>query len=425
MTTHFTPAAMLERLVAHATVVGTPNGALVDFVADYLEAHGARVQVLPGPEGDRSNLFATIGPEDRRGLILSGHLDVVPAEEPGWQADPFVLRAEAGRLIGRGACDMKGFVAAVLAAVPAMAETQLETPLHIALSYDEEAGCRGVGHMIDRLPELCPPPLGCIVGEPTGLAPVLSHKGKAAVRLVARGIAGHSARPDLGRNAIHALLPALARVAEEAARLTAEGPFDDGFAPPHHTMQVGTMSGGEALNVLPDHAEARIEARVLPGADPLEVLRPVLDLVAATEHVEAEILAAYPPLAQEAEVPLVRLVEGISGNAAQSAVSFGTEAGLFRAAGMPAVLCRAGRHGARPQTRGIHPRKRTRGRARDDPRADPAACRRRRRGAPHAVAARALARIGGQSSPVLGCQVVPSGPLSGARSSSNSYMSGR
>ncbi|MHA6344445.1 acetylornithine deacetylase [Roseivivax sp. CAU 1761] len=328
---------ILARLVGFASVAGRPNGALVDWVADYLEGLGARVAVLPGPEGDRSNLFASFGPGERPGYILSGHLDVVPAEEPGWRGDPFVLRRDGDRLIGRGAVDMKGFVAAVLAGVADLDTGALSAPLHVALSYDEEAGCRGVPHLLAALGGLCAPPAGAIIGEPTGLAPVLRHKGKAALRLAATGVAGHSSRPDLGANAIHALLPALGAAVAEAARLAAEGPFDAAFAPPYHTLQVGTVRGGEALNILPEAAEAQIEARVLPGADPLEVLAPVRD-AAAVAGVAVKVLAAYPALGLDPGHSLAALAERLSGRAPAAAVSFGTEAGLFQQAGVPAVV---------------------------------------------------------------------------------------
>ncbi|MCJ9692441.1 M20/M25/M40 family metallo-hydrolase, partial [Rhizobium sp. PRIMUS64] len=160
---------ILERLVGFPSVVGTPNGEIVAWIRHYLQSHGADVTELPGPEGDRSNLFATIGPKETPGYILSGHMDVVSAAEGGWTSDPFRLRAEADRLYGRGATDMKGFLAVVLAAVPALAAMPLRQPVHLAFSYDEEAGCRGVPHMIACLPELCAAPLGAIIGEPSGM----------------------------------------------------------------------------------------------------------------------------------------------------------------------------------------------------------------------------------------------------------------
>ena len=335
------PELMLSALVGYPSVVGTPNGALVDFVRDYLASHDISSSVIVGPEGDRYNLFATVGPVDREGYILSAHLDVVPAGE-GWSGDPFRLRAEEDRLTGRGAVDMKGFVAAVLTAVPALARLPLSRPIHIALSYDEEAGCRGVPSLIEKLPTLCAPPLGCIVGEPSGLVPVLRHKGKAAIRIVAEGISGHSSRPDLGANAIHALLPALQAVAAEAEAQRAGGPRDANFEPPYSTLQIGTIRGGEALNIIPSQCSAEIEARAIAGVDPLALLRPALEAVAACENLSAEVTAAYPPLALDEDHPLAALAACLSGNAPCPAVSYGTEAGLFEAAGVPSIVCGPG-----------------------------------------------------------------------------------
>lgn len=336
------PESMLSSLVAYPSVVGTPNGALVDFVRDYLAEYNISSSVIVGPEGNRYNLFATIGPAERRGYVLSGHLDVVPAGESGWKGDPFRLRRLEDRLIARGAVDMKGFVAAVLAAVPKLVRMELTQPVHIALSYDEEAGCRGVPHLIDRLSTLCAPPLGCIVGEPSGLVPVLRHKGKAALRVIARGVSGHSSRPDLGSNAIHALLPVLQAVATEARMHSSTGPKNPHFEPPFSTLQVGKIEGGEALNIIPGFASAEIEARAIAGVDPLELLKPVMDEVAANDDISVEVMAAYPPLALEKAHPLACLMAELTGRDPSPAVSYGTEAGLFQAAGIPSIVCGPG-----------------------------------------------------------------------------------
>ncbi|MGS4984452.1 acetylornithine deacetylase [Pseudosulfitobacter pseudonitzschiae] len=339
MTLNLSPADLLDRLVGFPTVVGTPNGALMAFVADYLRAYDVPFTLLKGPEGDRYNLFATIGDASVPGYILSGHVDVVPAQEPEWQADPFVMRRVDERLIGRGCCDMKGYVAAALAAVPALQQMNLSAPVHIALSYDEEAGCRGVPHMLAALPDLCAAPLGCIVGEPTGLVPVLAHKGKAALRLLSDGRAGHSSRPDLGVNAIHGLLPALVAATTQAKALES-GPQDTRFAPPYSSLQIGTIKGGQAINIIPEAAQAEIEARAIAGIDPQALLAPVLD--ALDEGVRGEWMSTYPALALDADHPLAKLVADISGKTPLGAVSFGTEAGLFQQAGVPSIICGPG-----------------------------------------------------------------------------------
>ncbi|MCE7028853.1 acetylornithine deacetylase [Jiella avicenniae] len=336
------PQSMLSSLVAFRSVVGTHNGALIDYVRDFLAMHGVASVVIGGPEGDRFNLFATIGPAGVPGYILSGHVDVVPANEPAWTGNPFRLREVEGRLVGRGAVDMKGFVAAVLSVVPDLVAMDLARPIHIALSYDEEAGCRGVPHLIEKLPTLCAPPLGCIVGEPSGLVPVLRHKGKAALRILAEGRSGHSSRPDLGTNAIHVILPALTAMAEAAEAQRLSGPRDPHFAPPYSTIQIGRITGGEALNVIPERAGAEIEARAIAGVDPLALLEPALKIVAANDCLSAEIIASYPGLALGEDHPLAALAGELSGHPPLAAVSYGTEAGLFQAAGIPSVVCGPG-----------------------------------------------------------------------------------
>ena len=230
--------------------------------------------VLPGPEGDRSNLFATVGPHEGRGYILSGHMDVVPAGEQEWNSDPFVLRRDGSRLYGRGTTDMKGFLACALAALPQLAAMNLQRPMHLAFSYDEEAGCRGVPHLIAALPSLCEKPLGAVIGEPSRMQAVRAHKGKAAVRLEVIGRSGHSSRPDLGLNAVHAMASVITQAAAYGGSLT-NGPFDHNFAPPYSSLQVGVIAGGQAVNIIPDRCIADIEVRAVPGVSPSSLLEPV------------------------------------------------------------------------------------------------------------------------------------------------------
>ncbi|KRD64895.1 acetylornithine deacetylase [Ensifer sp. ENS10] len=339
---------ILEKLVGFPSVVSTPNSDIVAWIRGYLQNHGIAVTLLPGPEGDRSNLFATIGPKEVPGYILSGHMDVVPAAESGWTGDPFRLRQEAGRLYGRGATDMKGFLAAALAVAPKLAEMHLRRPLHLAFSYDEEAGCRGVPHMIARLPELCAAPLGAIIGEPSSLHAIRAHKGKAAARLTVKGRSGHSSRPDMGLNAIHAIASVLARAVAEADRL-ARGPFEYVFEPPYSSLQIGTVKGGQAVNIIPDTCEAEFEARAISGVDPAELLAPMRDAAEALSErgfeVEWQELSSYPALSLGPDAPLARLLEELTGLESLPAVSYGTEAGLFQRAGIDAIICGPGEIG--------------------------------------------------------------------------------
>jgi len=336
---------ILETLVGFPSVVGTPNAGIVAWIRDYLQSHGIDVTILPGPEGDRSNLFATIGPREVPGYILSGHMDVVPAAESGWTSDPFRLRAEAGRLYGRGATDMKGFLAACLAAAPGLAQAPLRRPIHYAFSYDEEAGCRGVPHMIARLPELCKTPLGAVIGEPSGMRAIRAHKGKAAGRLTVKGRSGHSSRPDQGLNAIHAVAGVLAHAVTQAERL-AWGPFEPVFEPPYSSLQVGTLRGGQAVNIIPDWCEAEFEARAISGVDPVALLAPIKATAEALSEqgfkVEWQELSAYPALSLAADAPLATLFKELTGREPLAAVSYGTEAGLFQQAGIDAIICGPG-----------------------------------------------------------------------------------
>ncbi|MBX5217629.1 MULTISPECIES: acetylornithine deacetylase [unclassified Rhizobium] len=336
---------ILERLVGFSSIVGTPNGEIVTWIRQYLQSHGIAATELPGPEGDRSNLFVTIGPRGSPGYILSGHMDVVPAAEGGWSSDPFRLRAEKDRLYGRGTTDMKGFLAVMLAAAPALAAAGLRRPIHLAFSYDEEAGCRGVPHMIARLPKLCARPLGAIIGEPSGMRAIRAHKGKAAARLTVMGRSGHSSRPEQGLNAIHAMTEVLACASAEAERLT-HGPFEHVFEPPYSSLQVGTLKGGQAVNIIPDSCEAEFEARAISGIDPATLLAPLRAVAEALPQrgfqVEWRELSAYPALSLAADAPLARLLGELTGSEPLAAVSYGTEAGLFQRAGMDAIICGPG-----------------------------------------------------------------------------------
>lgn len=336
---------ILEKLVSFASVVGTPNGEIVGWIRDYLKAQDIEADVFAGPEGDRNNLFATIGPADVPGYIVSGHMDVVQAEAGEWTSAPFRLRRDGERLYGRGTTDMKGYLAAALAAVPGLAKAGLKRPIHLAFSYDEEAGCRGVPHLIARLPTLCAPPLGAIIGEPSNMRAVLAHKGKAAARVTVRGRAGHSSRPDLGLNALHAMASVLNAAIEQAQKLT-EGPFDAAFEPTYSSLQVGTIAGGKAINIIPDLCTLELEARAISGVKPGGLLAPVREkaqaLRAAGFEVEWEDVSAYPALALSSGAPLAELVGDLTGQTPIGAVSYGTEAGLYQAAGVDAIICGPG-----------------------------------------------------------------------------------
>lgn len=339
---------ILARLIAFPTVVGTPNGAIVDWISDYCRSARAEVTVLPGPEGDRSNLFVTIGPRERRGHVISGHMDVVPAGEPEWSSDPFVLRRDGDRLYGRGTADMKGFLACALAALPRLAAMNLRQPIHLAFSYDEEAGCRGVPHLLAALPGLCEKPLGAIIGEPSRMQPVLAHKGKSAARLEVIGRSGHSSRPDLGLNAIQAMAEVITYAVGYGQSL-ADGPLDGNFEPPYSSLQVGVIAGGQSVNIIPDRCTADIEARAVPGVSPSSLLEPVKARLFALRDSGFEVawqeLSSYPALAFVNGSELAATLTQLTGQEPLTAVSYGTESGLYQQAGIDAIICGPGEIG--------------------------------------------------------------------------------
>lgn len=335
----------LARLVSFPSVAGTSNAEIADWLTAFLVENGARVTSLPGPEGDRRNLFASLGPSEGQGIVLSGHMDVVPATEAEWVSDPFTLRGDGQHLYGRGACDMKGFLACALALVADLRGVRLARPLHLALTYDEEIGCRGAPHLMAALPGLCEAPIGCIVGEPTELHPVRAHKGKAAMRIEVHGRSGHAARPDLALNAIHGMARILSSSVAAALEL-AKDVGDPGFEPPYSTLQVGVVQGGRAVNVVPDLCSADLEIRAVPGIDPEALFAPIANtadqLVENGYRVARTLLSKYPAFDLPESSPLIGMLEEASGLASRHAVSFGTEAGLFLQAGWETIVCGPG-----------------------------------------------------------------------------------
>ncbi|MFS2327512.1 acetylornithine deacetylase [Brucella sp. H1_1004] len=336
---------ILAALVGFPSVVGTPNSAIVGWISDYAKSVGAEVDVLTGSEGDRANLFITVGPRDVPGYILSGHTDVVPAGEAEWSTEPFTLHKVDNKLYGRGTTDMKGFLACALAVLPEFVSADLRRPVHLAFSYDEEAGCRGVPHLLAALPDLCAKPLGAIIGEPSRMQAVRAHKGKAAARLEVIGRPGHSSRPDLGLNAVHAMANVIAKSVAYGQSLE-KGPFDENFEPPYSSLQFGVISGGQAVNIIPDRCTADIEVRAISGISSTELLEPVKAELFALRDRGYEVLwhelSAYPALSLLDDSALSQLMVELTGQDTLAAVSYGTEAGLFQRAGIDAIICGPG-----------------------------------------------------------------------------------
>ncbi|EPJ2809545.1 acetylornithine deacetylase [Pseudomonas putida] len=349
----FASCALLARLIGFATVSRDSNLQLIGFIRDYLAELGVESELFHNPEGTKANLFATIGPKDVGGVVLSGHTDVVPVDGQAWSVEPFALSERDGRLYGRGTADMKGFIASVLAAVPAFLAQPLRMPVHLAFSYDEEVGCLGVRSMLEALEQRPHKPRLCLIGEPTELKPVLGHKGKLAMRCQVHGAACHSAYAPSGVNAIEYAAKLIGKLGDIGDALALPQHHDERFDPPFSTVQTGVIKGGRALNIVPAECEFDFEVRALPGfeaqavADQLQTyaeaeLLPRMRKVNAASAIRLEPLSAYPGLATPQDSEAARLVALLSGSNEFGTVAFGTEGGLFDQAGIPTVVCGPG-----------------------------------------------------------------------------------
>ena len=351
--TNVTPSlAMIQKLVGFDTTSAKSNLALIDFMADYLSGLGADIRLTRNGDGTKANLFATIGPAHLPGIVLSGHTDVVPASADQWLSDPFTATLRDDRVYGRGTSDMKSFIAVALAKAPAFAAAPLRLPLHLAFSYDEEVGCLGVRSLIADLAGLPAKPALCIVGEPTEMAVIVGHKGKKSVTCTVHGKEGHSALNHLGVNAVEIAAEMVTKIRSIQRRIRENGPFEDGYDPPYTTLHTGVIAGGKALNIIPRECQFEFEIRNLPSHDPESVMA---ELRGFAQDLVPEMLAVDHAtgimfdernntigLSVHEDSEPARLACQLSGHNHTSKVAFTTEAGLFAAAGIPAVVCGPG-----------------------------------------------------------------------------------
>jgi acetylornithine deacetylase len=301
----------------------------------------------------KANLYATIGPGDRGGVMLSGHTDVVPVAGQEWASDPFRLTERDARLFGRGAADMKGFVALVLALVPEAASRPLAVPLHLAFTHDEETGCFGAPALIRALPEGAARPLLAIVGEPTSMEIANAQKGCSFFRTRVSGREGHSSAPERGVNAILAATEIIAEIGRLAAEARGRARPDSGFNPPHTTLSVGTIAGGTAVNIIARDCAFDWDLRTLPDEDAVGLkaridafiaadLLPRMRAIHPTAAVETDTIVAVPPLMPDPGSPAEALARRLTGANTTTTVSFASEAGLYQQAGIPAIVCGPG-----------------------------------------------------------------------------------
>ena len=345
--------AMIERLIAFDTTSRNSNLDLIHDVRDYLAGFEIESELTFDPDKRKANLYATLGPTDRGGIALSGHTDVVPVDGQDWSSDPWRVIERDGRLYGRGTCDMKSFIAIALAKVPVFLERGLETPIHLCFSFDEEVGCIGVRHLLAVLADREIKPRGCIIGEPTSMRVVNGHKGKVSTRCHVRGFECHSALAPHGVNAVQAAARVIGRIEDLAREKAAQGPFDESYDVPHTTAHCGVVQGGTALNIVPRDCRFEFEFRNLPADDPeallaeikryaQEEVEPAMQAVAPEAGFSWEPMSAFLGLATPEDHEVVVLAKALAAANDTTKVSFGTEAGLFSAAGMPSVVCGPG-----------------------------------------------------------------------------------
>jgi acetylornithine deacetylase len=346
------PLDLLARLVAFDTISNKSNLEIIVFIETYLAGWGVSSVRFPNEAGDKAALFATIGPQDRGGIVLSGHTDVVPVEGQAWTRDPFTLHVEGGKAYGRGAVDMKAFIALALSLVPDFLAADLRTPIHLFFSYDEEVTCLGVIDGIAAMGVSLPRPRAVIVGEPTMLEPADGHKGVRTFSTVITGAAAHSSKPHLGASAVHAGVRLAAELVAIADEREADPDGSGRFEPPYDTIHVGKFHGGVARNVLADRCEIAWEVRTLPGSDSeavptrfaarcaevLELMRRTAPDATITTTDYSNVPGLAPDPGSEAETLVLRL----AGRNRTIAVPYGTEAGHFQRAGLPTIVCGPG-----------------------------------------------------------------------------------
>jgi acetylornithine deacetylase len=346
--------AWLERLIAYPTVSADTNLPLIEEIEAALQKAGASCERFPDPTGQKASLLARFGPDVPGGLMLSGHVDVVPVAGQDWTVPAFEMTRSNGRLFGRGSTDMKGFVASVMALAERLDPTELTAPLWIAISYDEEVGCVGVRPMIDDIAARGIKPDLIVVGEPTSMQLGLGHKGKMAFSVAVTGVARHSAEAPFALNALHLATDFIAGLRRLQDDIEARGPREAGYSIPYATVHVGKLTGGTVVNLVPDHAELLMECRMMAADDPLAIADRIRKIAKATvaphetrfseAAIVVDITGSYPGLATDAQLPALQVFAScLPKDTAECRLSFGTEGGLFaQALDAPVVICGPG-----------------------------------------------------------------------------------
>ena len=339
---------LLKTLVGFDTTSRESNLGMIEFLRDHLRSLGIDARLSYDAERRKANLFATVGQTGRPGIVLCGHTDVVPVDGQAWDTDPFVAHLAGGRIYGRGAVDMKGFIAASLASLPEFLSAPLHQPLHLAFTYDEEIGCVGVQTLIRDLQQAGIQPAGCFVGEPTRMQVMTGHKGMRVTRCRVHGLEAHSSMAPEAVNAIEYAGRMIERIRQVAGKLRAEGPFDPAYKISHTTLQTGMIQGGTAANIVPRDCEFVFDCRTLPQnqSDELIVqieayadeLRAEMRKISTQADISFETLANAAALDTADDAPIAYLGRALARNNLIGRVSFATDAGWLHQAGIPCVV---------------------------------------------------------------------------------------
>ena len=345
---------LLQTLIGFDTTSFKSNLNLIKFIENYLNQYEIKSELVYDDTKNKANLFATIGPNSTGGIVLSGHTDVVPVDNQKWDTDPFQLIEKDQKLYGRGASDMKSFIALVLSRVPKIIEKKLSKPIHLAFSYDEEIGCVGVHGLLDLIEKKSIKPNFCIVGEPTSMEVVIGHKGKHAYCVKVDGLSCHSGQAPFGVNAINYASKLIAYIDELNKEKSINGPFDQDYEVPYTTLHTGLINGGTILNIVPNLCEFEFEIRNLATDDPLKLVNKIKDYtdqklindmhkVSSKTGIYFNEKVNYPALDIGADIEPVKKIKELLNNQKHKKVVYGTEGGLFKNRfDIPTIVCGPG-----------------------------------------------------------------------------------
>lgn len=343
---------MITKLIGFDTVSRNSNLDLINYVRNYLDDFKIESYLVSNDEGTKSNLFASIGPREPGGVVLSGHTDVVPVDGQPWNTNPFIVTEKQNRLYGRGTCDMKSFIAVGLAMIPQMLEAKMQRPIHFALSYDEEVGCAGAPAMIDRMRDEIPKPSAVIIGEPSNMAPVMAHKGLSVATTHVRGYEAHSSQMQRGVSAVMTAAKLITFLEGMMAENRKNADKDSLFVPPYSTIHVGTINGGTAVNIISRDCSFDWDLRILPGetveqyktrfAAYCDKILAEMRAIHPETNIYTEWHADAPPLNATGDTSAQEFAKQLSGHPCCKVVPYATEGGLFQERGFSVVVCGPG-----------------------------------------------------------------------------------